>query len=324
MGFFDRVDRLPHLGIGISTEYGAGSSAGALDPEALVRAHPEFAGFLEIGIETHSGLDEQARHWIAQGRPHTYHFLDVNLEEPADLDEEWLDELRELVDRMQPAWMCGDAGMWHFGGREPGHMLLLPPVLCEEAAESLARGVRRLRDAVGLEVIPENPPGVIFLGDWHLLDFFARACELADTGMLLDCAHLAIYQRNHGHAPLTGLDRFPLERIVELHVAGGTERVVDGMTWINDDHTTRVLPETWEIFQHVVLRCPNLRAVVFECERNPMPDTLPGFARIRSIVGDRFERKTRSAPAPTGGTRTTGEPTPNPAMRTRSHKAYAP
>lgn len=289
MSFLDRVKSLPHLGLGVSTEYGAGDGTHALDLEALAREHPEYAGFLEIGIETHSGLDEHARRWIAAGRPSTYHFLDVNLEESADLDSIWLDEVRALVERIRPAWLCGDAGMWHFGGREPGHMLLLPPVLCEEAARLLAEGVRRMRDTVGLEVIPENPPGVIFLGNLHLLEFFARACELADTGMLLDCAHLAIYQKNHGHDPLAGLDRFPLERVVELHVAGGTEIAVDGMTWINDDHTTRVLPETWQIFEHVVPRCPNLRAVVFECERNALPDTLPGFGRIHAILGDRLK-----------------------------------
>ncbi|MCA9726585.1 MAG: DUF692 family protein [Candidatus Eisenbacteria bacterium] len=283
MRFLERVRNLPCLGVGVSTEYGAGAGTGALDPAKLARAHPEYAGFLEIGIETDSGLDPHAEEWISAGRPVTYHYLDVNLEEPADLDDEWLAEVRRIADRIRPAWICGDAGMWHFGGREPGHMLLLPPVLCEEAAQALAAGIRRLRTATGREVLPENPPGVVFLGDRHLLDFFARVCELGDTGMLLDCAHLAIYQEHHGLAPLTGLDRFPLDRVVELHVAGAGRRDVDGWSWINDDHSTAVLDQTWEILEHVVPRCPNLRAIVFECERNSLEDALPGFARIASI-----------------------------------------
>ena len=284
MSFLERVQRLPFLGLGVSTEYGAGDSPTGLDVPELQRTCPQYARFLEVGIETLSGLDRHAREWSAAGLPTTYHFLDINLDDPSDFSEEWLDEVRRLAEVLQPAWLCGDAGMWHFGGREPGQMLLLPPILSDESARLLAEGVVRLRDAIGREVLPENPPGNVFLGDLHLLDYFARVCERADTGMLLDCAHLAIYQLNHGYDALTALDRFPVERIVEMHVAGGTRRDVSGYTFVDDNHTPEVLDETWAIFEHLVPRCPELRAVVFECERNRLPSTLDGFARIASIL----------------------------------------
>ncbi len=139
-------------------------------------------------------------------------------------------------------------------------------------------------DATGYEVLPENPPGHVYLGDRHLLDFFARVLEQADTGMLLDAAHLAIYQRLAGHAPTTGLDGFPRDRIVELHVAGGTERRHQGYAWIDDDHSPAVLADTWAILDAVVPGASELRAVVFECERNPMGESLAGFARLYELL----------------------------------------
>jgi uncharacterized protein (UPF0276 family) len=284
MAFDQRVGQLPVLGLGISTEYGAGDTPNGLDLAALRREHPEYAGFLEVGVDTLSGLDPHARAWIGQGLPTTYHFLDVNLDEPEDFDPDWLDEVRATARVLRPAWLCGDAGMWHFGGREPGHMLLLPPVLCDDSAAGIAEGTIRLREAVGLDVFPENPPGNVFLGNLHLLDFFALVCERADTGMLLDCAHLGIFQRSRGHAPLTALDGFPLERVVEMHVAGGTVKQHEGWSYVDDDHTPVVLDETWAIFEHLVPRCPNLRAVVFECERNPLAANLPALARIAEIL----------------------------------------
>ncbi len=102
--------------------------------------------------------------------------------------------------------------------------------------------------------------------------------------MLLDCAHLAIYQRLAGHAPTTGLDGFPRERVVELHVAGGSERRHDGFVWVEDDHTPAVLADTWTIVETIVPRAPELRAVVFECERNPLAQCLPGFARLGRLL----------------------------------------
>jgi uncharacterized protein len=296
--FGERVNALPHLGIGVSTEYGAGDSRGALDPTQLRRRHPDFAGFLEIGVETVKGLDRHARAWLDQGWPATYHFLDVNLDEPEDFSPAWLAEVRDMAARIRPAWLCGDAGLWHFGRRERGHMLLLPPILSVDAAQAMAEGIVRLRDATGHEVLPENPPGAVFLGGLHLLDFYARVCEAADTGMLLDCAHLGIYQRAKGYAPTTALDAFPLERVVEMHVAGGTVKKQEGYEFVEDDHTPGVLPETWQIFEAAVPRAVNLRAIVFECERNPVARGLAGFERIARVssTNERF-RRTRIAGA---------------------------
>jgi uncharacterized protein (UPF0276 family) len=280
VSFDERVATLPRLGIGVSTEYGAASTDGALDVPRLRAEYPEFAGFLEIGVEVSKGLDPNAEAWCDEGLPTTYHFLDVNLDDPEDFDLRWLDGVRGLIARSRPAWLCGDAGLWHFGPRERGHMLLLPPVLSVDAAEEMAEGIIRLREETGLEVLPENPPGHVYLGDLHLLDFFARVCELADTGMLLDAAHLAIYQTATGQSPLTGLDGFPCERIVEMHVAGASLVDVDGLRIIEDDHNTRVLPDTWQIVDTVIPHARELRAVVFECERNPLETCLPGFERI--------------------------------------------
>ncbi|MEL6347132.1 MAG: hypothetical protein AAFV53_28715, partial [Myxococcota bacterium] len=162
MRFLERQTSLPVLGMGISTEYGAAAAPGALDLRALRRAAPRLARFLEVGVEVSKGLDEHAVGWSAAGLPTTYHFLDVNLDEEADFAPGWLKAVDDLIGRLSPAWLCGDAGLWHFGPRDRAHMLLLPPVLTDDAADDLAAGIRRLRDATGLEVLPENPPGVAF------------------------------------------------------------------------------------------------------------------------------------------------------------------
>jgi uncharacterized protein (UPF0276 family) len=282
--FARRVADLPPLGIGVSTEFGAARAPGALDVFALAAAHPRWAAFLELGVEVDKGIDDDARRWVAGGRPTTYHFLDVNLHDEADFDDEWLAGVRGLIGAARPAWVCGDAGLWHFGRRDRGHMLLLPPLLVDEAATELARGVARLREVTGREVLPENPPGAAFVGDLHVLDFFARVAERADTGLLLDVAHLAMFQHVTGRDALAGLDSFPLERVVELHVAGGDVRDVEGFSFIEDSHGTAVLDATWRIFDRVVAGARNLRAVIFECERNGNADVAPGFARIEATL----------------------------------------
>ena len=284
--FTTRVKQLPALGLGVSTEYGASAAPDALDIAALRASHAAYAEFLEVGVEVVKGLDDTARHWALQGWPTTYHFLDVNLDEAEDFDAPWLQAVAEIAESLQPAWMCGDAGLWHFGRRERGHMLLLPPILCAEAARGQAEGVTRMRDTFGYEVLPENPPGHVFVGDLHILDFYAQIADLADTGLVLDCAHLAIYQRLMGYEPLTGFDGVPLDRVVELHVAGSTPREREGFAYWEDDHTPAVLADTWTIFDWLAPRLPNLKAVVFECERNPLHTVLPGFERLAATLAN--------------------------------------
>jgi uncharacterized protein (UPF0276 family) len=278
MSFAKRVAALPRLGLGISTEFGAGASG--LDVVALRRARPELVQFLELGVDLERGVDAAARAWLAEGWPVTYHFLDANLEERESLSDEWLAAVAALGRELGAAWLCGDAGLWHLGPRDRGHGVLAPPILCDSSAREMAENVRRMREGTRFEVLPENPPAHLYLGDLHLCDYFARMADAADSGLLLDVAHLAIYQRATGHAPLDGLDGYPIERVVEIHVAGASEFVHAGRSFVDDDHGPAPLADTWQILAHVLPRALNLRALVFECERNAAAEVTPTFERL--------------------------------------------
>ena len=274
--------RLPRLGIGISSEFDA--ARGGIDAVRMRDEHPGVIDFLEYGCDLDRGLDEHVLRWAGRALPTTYHFLDLNLEERGDVDDDWLRDAARLARDIGAAWMCGDGGLWHFGPRDRGHQTLMPPILCEESADEMAAAIQRVEEVTGLACLPENPPATVYLGDLHILDYFARVADRARCGLLVDCAHLAIFQRARGHLPLTGLDGFPMDRVVELHVAGGTVRDTDGLAWIDDDHRPEPLEETWAIFEHIAARAKNLKAVVYECERNSVEEVLDNFARIRRAV----------------------------------------
>ena len=282
--FEERVRALPALGVGISTEHGAGATG--LDVRELRRRNPGRVRFLEIGCDLARGVDDDARAWVRDGLPTTYHFLDVNLEEPEDLDAAWVRDTAALAREIGAAWLCGDAGLWHVGPRDRGHGTLMPPVLEEGSARAMAKAVRALRDATGFEVLPENPPAHAWLGRMELGDYFALLCGEADSGMLLDVAHLAIRERALGRPierALSELARFPLDRVVEVHVAGGSPFEHGGRTFVDDDHGTAVLDDTWALFEAVLARAANLRAVVVECERNRIADVEPLFERVNAM-----------------------------------------
>ncbi len=279
--FTDRIKRLPRLGVGISGEFNV--AAKGIDVGWMKENYSDLVHFYEYGSDLERGLDEGVRRWAAAGLPVTYHFLDINLEERADLDQNWLKRTRSLAHEINAAWLCGDAGRWHFGLRERGHGMLMPPILCRESALETAESIRQIEAETGLACLPENPPAIIYLGDLHILDYFALVAEQADCGLLLDCAHLAIFQQTRELPPLTALDGYPLDRVVEMHVAGGAYAEVDGYRYIEDNHAPEPLAATWEILEYVVPRAPNLKAIVFECELNAPEECLAVFERLNAI-----------------------------------------
>ena len=225
-------------------------------------------------------IRDSMQRWAAQGWPTTYHFLDLNLAEEEDLDPLWVQRTQAIVAELGAAWVCGDAGYWHVGPREPVHDVLLPPVLTRSSAAEMARAVRALSAALNTLVVPENPPAVAYVGPLHLLDYYAQVVSDGDCGFLLDCSHLAIFQASRGLSPLTAFDGFPWERVVELHIAGGRPRVTEGLRWMEDTHDPEPTAEAWAVFEAALARSRNLKAVVYECEHNPADEVYDNFVRL--------------------------------------------
>ena len=273
--------QLPRLGVGISAE--PGSAQAGIDAGGGAAEHPGLVHFLEYGSDLERGLDEHVRRWAAAGGATTYHFLDLNLEDPADADADWLRATADSARAIGAAWLCGDAGLWHFGARDRGHQLLLPPILTRDSADACAESIGKIEAATGMRLLPENPPGAFYIGELHILDYFARVSERSGCGLLLDCAHLAMFQRLRGLPPTAGLDGFPLDRVVELHVAGGTPIPVEGDALVDAAHGAEPLADTWQILEAVLPRATALRAIVYECEKNAADEVVDNFRRLNRM-----------------------------------------
>ncbi len=91
----------------------------------------------------------------------------------------------------------------------------------------------------------------------HLM---ARITESGGCGQLLDLHNLYCNAINHGFDSFAAIDRIALDRVVEIHVAGGSRR--DG--FLMDAHNGRVPYPVWELLEYTLPRCPNIAGVVFE------------------------------------------------------------
>lgn len=170
----------------------------------------------------------------------------------------------EAVERTGAPWasehlsfnQIGRGASAYFGG------FLLPPIQSPQAVRLAAANIRAVRRLLPVPFAFET--GVNYLGrrPGELSDgeFFGAVAEEADCGILLDLHNLWCNERNGRQGVLDALEQMPLERVWEVHLAGGSE--LDGL-WL-DAHSAVPPEPLYELAEQILPALPNLGAVIFE------------------------------------------------------------
>jgi uncharacterized protein (UPF0276 family) len=216
-------------------------------------ATPRRVDWLEIIPENYIGrgggmsrhLDACLERW-----PVLVHGVTASVGGPDPFDDAWLEGLRLLLSRVRAPFYTDHLCFTSVGGLQ-SHQLLPLPFHREAVAHAVAR-IRELQARLRLPVAVENISfyAVMPGSDRSFADFEAQVLEEADCGLLLDVNNLYVNARNHGLDPLAVLDRYPLERVWQLHLAGHEE--VHGR--VIDHHGAPVAPEVLALYDEVVRR----------------------------------------------------------------------
>lgn len=182
--------------------------------------------------------------------------------------------LSDAAMRLQPAWVSEHLSFNRApspDGLAPHAGFLFPPVQTLASVRAAAHRIAGYRATVGRPVAFET--GVNYLrqrtGELDDGTFFAQVAEQADCGIVLDLHNLWCNERNGRCTVASVIDRLPLDRVWELHVAGGMEAYG---YWI-DAHSGAVPDAVMQIAAELVSRLPNLGALIFEV----LPEHLPSI-----------------------------------------------
>ena len=186
----------------------------------------------------------------------------------------------------------GDGGTFNAG-------FLLPPLQTRAGADAAAAAARTLASRLPVPFAVET--GVNYLrpraGELSDGGFVAAVAEGADCGILLDLHNLWANERNGRQPVREFLDEIPLDRVWEVHVAGGFEYAG---YWL--DAHSGVMPEALlELAAEVVPKLPNAHAIIFEMvpqalERTDLPALRRQFETLRAIWTTRGTRVEARSP----------------------------
>jgi len=113
-------------------------------------------------------------------------------------------------------------------------------------------------------------------------DFLRRICEETDCTLLLDVTNVFNNAKNHDYDPIEFFDRLPMDRVSQMHLAGG-HQLPDGR-W-EDSHSAPVMDEVWPLFDEAVKRATNLRNVILERDSKlkPFDSVMTDIRKAREI-----------------------------------------
>src|SRR5262249_44204821 len=136
------------------------------------------------------------------------------------LDLAYLDELKALAEKTQPAWVSDHLCWTGVGGRNAHDLLPLP--YTEEALNHVVERVQRVQDRLKRRIALENVSSYVSykLSQMSESEFLARVAEGADCGILLDVNNIYVSSQNHSFDPEGYLADVPVERVWQFHLAG--------------------------------------------------------------------------------------------------------
>ncbi|MCG8378816.1 MAG: DUF692 family protein [Proteobacteria bacterium] len=280
---------LPVLGVGASL-----SLSSKPDPVSLVKAQggPSFVEYAGL-VDVEAVIDEVNRVHEA-GAPVLYHPSYINFCGSYPNSRDWLEETAKHIETVNSAWFAQDVAycFWETGSAYSTSLgYFIPPVFNQISLERAVERVNEVQSIVSVTVAVEPPPLTFFTGSMSLFEFFGELSEQTDCAILLDMGHLVSYEMASGKKIIEQLDQLPCERVIEVHIAGGRlKQANDGPIYV-DAHECSILDQTWAMFETMLPKLPDVKAVCYECEGVQESSVLPTLKKIRRLVKERSASK---------------------------------
>lgn len=217
-------------------------------------------------------LDE-ALHIVSE-HPVVVHGLGLSIGTIEAWNEDYLAILGKLQDHRQFEWHSEHLAFMNSidASGEPIHTgIPLPLPFTQKAAALVAARARVIQSRFGVPFLLENTayyvPDLPADEGWDEIRFLNEVTTQGNCWLLLDLYNYFCNCRNHDVDPINSLTHLRLDRVVEIHIAGGGTH--DG--FFVDIHSQPVSDEVWTLLEYVIPRTPALRGIVYELLDDALP-----------------------------------------------------
>jgi uncharacterized protein len=260
------------FGLGMRRPHYASFAAGAV-PVDFIEVISE--NFMVAGGRPLDTLMRVRSHY-----PVALHGVSLSIGSAQARDDDYLDRLKTLVDRIEPA-VVSDHLCWTGIGGFNAHDLL-PVPLTEEALDVVCRAIDRAQTHLKRRMLFENPSSYIaFPGTMPEWTFLSEMVRRTGCGLLLDVNNIHVSAVNHGLDPGDWLNGLPLDAVGQIHLAGHSQ----GAHGLIDTHDAPVDPAVWTLYAETVRRTGPVATMIERDDHIPdLDDLLAELAIARDLA----------------------------------------
>jgi uncharacterized protein (UPF0276 family) len=235
------IVNIPKLGIGIGLR--------PVHYEEIFSQNPAIDWFeiISENFMVEGGMPLENLDRILERYPVVQHGVNLAIGSPDPLDWDYLKKLKALARRTKTPWVS-DHLCW---GRLPGAHFhdLLPLPYTQEVVKYVSERARIVQDYLEIPFALENLSSYVAYNQDEMTEweFYSAVVEKADIYMMLDVNNIYVSSRNHGFDPLDYIAYIPIERVIQIHLAGHS----DYGDYVLDTHDHAVRDEVWELYAEV-------------------------------------------------------------------------
>ncbi len=216
--------------------------------EQILQQRPRQIDWLEILTENYlvdGGKPLYYLDAIRQHYPMVMHGVSLSLGSTDPLDITYLNNLKSLIKRVEPAWFS-DHLCWT-GVNQVNLHDLMPLPYTEEAITHVADRISRVQDFVGRQMLIENLSSYVTYKDSAMTEweFLSAIAERADCYILLDINNVYVSSFNHQFDASDYLHGVDPARVWQHHLAGHSH---EG-NLIVDTHDNEIIDAVWELYR---------------------------------------------------------------------------
>lgn len=221
--------------------------------------------YLVPGGRPIANLDRVRRDW-----PVVLHGVSLSIGGTDPLDAAYLQQVRALARRIEPAWISDHLCWTGIDGASLHDLLPLP--YREDVVDHVVDRILSVQDVLGRRLVLENVSSYAAFRESDLTEwaFVSLIAERADCDLLLDVNNVYVSACNHGFDACEYIDALPAQRIRQIHLAGHS---TDG-TRLIDTHDAPVAEPVWQLYRHAVERMGTIPTMI---ERD---DHIPALAEL--------------------------------------------
>ncbi len=273
--FMDTKKSLPTLGIGLG--YRQSLAQKTIESRAEI-------DFIEVISEHYILLNALKMDELEKAHefPIIPHGVELSIGSVDTLDLEYLANLKRFLNRIDAPWWSDHLS---FTGADHGHLNnLLPLPFTREAVDHVVHRVKAVQEYIERPLLLENITAYMRLPGAEMSEaqFISEIVETADCGVLLDVNNVYVNALNHNFDPFEFVDQLPLERVVQIHIAGHSRE----QNMIIDNHGAKVCEPVYKLLNHV-LKKTDVRAILLERDQHfpRFEFILNEIRHIRAVAG---------------------------------------